>query len=358
MLKNHMLYFTAGPSQVFPSLPKYMEQAVADGILSISHRGQQFMDIYARMENGLRKVLDVPAYYHVFLFSSATEIWERIAQNCIAKESFHLVNGSFSQSFAETVRLSGKKAVEHKVEDFTGVEVNGLEIPDAAELIATIANESSTGVMMPPEDLYALRERYPEKLIVVDAVSAVPTWRVDISRIDGLYFSVQKGFGLPAGLGVLVLSPRMLERGLELEKQGQMVGSYHRWSSLLGKSKVHQTPATPNVLAIYLLGEVCREMIGQMDWLLHNHAEKYRYLAAHVTQHPDLDFAVRDARVRSNTVITLETKWPDVKAKLADLEGKGFVLGTGYGKFADRQIRISNFPATNLADMRYLLQNL
>jgi phosphoserine aminotransferase len=353
-----MIYFTAGPSQIYPSVPRHLQEALEENILSISHRGSRFMEIYAQMENGLRTVLDVPHDYSVFLFSSATEVWERIALNCIAQESFHLVNGSFSAAFAETVRLTGKKAVVHKAEDFTGFEVDRLEVPETAELIAAIANESSTGVMMPAEDLARLRERYPDKLIVVDAVSAVPTWRADISLLDGLYFSVQKGFGLPAGMGALILSPRMLERGLELEKRGQMVGSYHRWSSLMGKSKVHQTPATPNVLGIYLLAQVCGDMIAQMDWLLHNHAEKYRLLTEHVNRHPELEFAVKDARVRSNTVVTLDTQWPDVGLRLSELEENGFVLGSGYGKHAERQIRISNFPATNVSDMRYLLENL
>jgi phosphoserine aminotransferase len=210
--------------------------------------------------------------------------------------------------------------------------------------------------MMPPEDLLKLRQRYPEKLIVVDAVSAVPTWRVDLSQLDGLYFSVQKGFGLPAGLGVLILSPRMLERGLELERKGQFVGTYHRWSRLLEFSLKHQTPATPNVLDIYLLAQVCEDMLPRMGELLRAHTEKFRLLSEFVAQHPALDFAVKDSRVRSNTVLVVEANYPDVKAKLKEIASKGFEVGSGYGKYADRQMRISNFPGTSVGDLRGLLQ--
>ncbi len=352
------VYFTAGPSQIYPTVPQHLQNAVRDGIISISHRGSQFTDIYAKMESGLRAVLEVPEDFHIFLFSSATEIWERMALNCVERESFHLVNGNFSQSFAEIAKRCGKQVGIHQVGDFEGFDMDQVVVPDSAELIAAIANESSTGVMTPPEDLYKLRHRYPDKLLVVDAVSALPTWRVDISQLDGLYFSVQKGFGLPAGLGVLILSPRMLERGLELERKGQFVGTYHRWSKLQETSLKKQTPATPNVLGIYLLAQVCADMAPAMDALLHAHAEKFRLLSDFVAHHPMLDFAVQDARVRSNTVAVVDTKYPDVKAKMKDVERQGFVLGSGYGKFADRQMRISNFPGTSVEDMKALLRVL
>lgn len=353
-----MIYFTAGPSQIYPTVPQHLHNAVEEGIMSMSHRSSRFMDIYGEMESGLRAVLGIPAEYHIFLFSSATEIWERLALNCVERESCHLINGNFSQSFASAAKLCGKTVHEHRVADFEGFEMDRLEVPESAELIAAIGNESSTGVMMPPEDLQILRSRYPEKLIVVDAVSAVPTWRVDVSALDGLYFSVQKGFGLPAGLGVLAASPRLLEKGLELERRGHFVGTYHRWSRLHEFSLKRQTPETPNVLSIYLLAKVCADMSLRLPAILDDHATKYRMITELVERHPGLGFAVKDSRVRSNTVLVLDTDYPDVKAKLKELEGKGYVLGTGYGKMADRQIRVSNFPGTSVSDVEGLLRVL
>lgn len=351
-------YFTAGPSQVYPTVPQHLHRAVEQGIVSISHRGAQFMDIYAQMENGLRAVMGIPGDYHLFLFSSATEIWERIAQNCVEQESFHLVNGNFSQSFATSVKLCGKHVVTHRVGDFEGFPMDEIHVPDTAELIAAIANESSTGVMTPPEDIYSLRKRYPGKLLVIDAVSAVPTWRIDVAQVDGIYFSVQKGFGLPAGLGVLVLSPRMLDRALELERKGQFVGTYHRFSKLMEMSQKHQTPETPNVLAIYLLAQVCADMVAVQDRLMATHEEKYRLLCDFVAQQPQLDFAVKEERVRSNTVVVLDTLYPDASTKLKQLEEKGYMVGSGYGKNADRQVRVANFPGTSVEEMKGLIETM
>lgn len=350
-----MLYFTAGPSQIYPTVPQHLQNAIHENIMSISHRGAKFMEIYAAMERGLREVLAVPADYTVFVFSSATEIWERIAQNCIEKESFHLVNGNFSGSFQNIVTLSGKQALAHVVADGKGFDLDELAVPESSELIAAIANESSTGVMLSPEDLSRLSEKYPNKMIVVDAVSAVPTWEGKFSDLDGLYFSVQKGFGLPAGLGVLILSPRLLARGLELEAKGQMVGSYHRFSSLLEKSKKHQTPATPNVLDIYLLSKVCADMIANMEAIKAAHAAKYQLLCDWIENHPDLDFAVEAERDRSNTVVVAKHNYADGSSKIKELAAKGFEIGAGYGKAAATQFRISNFPATSLADVEAMI---
>ena len=62
-----MIYFTAGPSQTFPTVSQHLQTAAEQGILSISHRGSTFMDIYGEMEQGLRAVLNVPADYRIFL---------------------------------------------------------------------------------------------------------------------------------------------------------------------------------------------------------------------------------------------------------------------------------------------------
>lgn len=350
-----MIHFTAGPSQVYPTLPQYLQEAIQEDVMSISHRGDAFMDIYAHMDKGLRALLNVPEDYQIFVFSSATEIWERISENCIEKESFHLVNGNFSNSFRKIVRLAGKEAKSHEIEEGLGFDIESIDVPASSELIATIANESSTGVMLPAKDLATLRKHYPEKLIVSDAVSIVPTWEGRIEDLDGLYFSVQKGFGLPAGLAVLIMSPRMLARGLELEAKGQMVGTYHRFSALLEKSKKNQTPATPNVLGIYLLGKVCEDMVQKLPAIKQANEEKYSLLCNWIEKHPDLEFAIDNPEHRSNTVVVIKHNYTDGKAKIEALAAKGFAISTGYGKYKGSQFRIANFPATSVEDMKALI---
>ena len=349
------VFFTPGPSQAYPGLADFIAEGMEAQISSISHRSQAFMDLYAETETTLRSLLAVPEDYQLFFFASATEIWERLAQNAIEEHSFHLVCGSFSQRFYKAAQLMGKTAQLQEAPFGAGFDPAQIAVPEQAEMIAVVANETSSGVMMPPEDIYLLRDKHPEKLLVVDCVSAFPAYDLDLSRVDGAYFSVQKGFGLPAGLGVLVLSPKLLQKGLSLEEKGFVTGTYHRFSALLDKAKKKQTPETPNVLAIHLLGKVAGDLAKDLDAVRAASKQKAALLYDFIDGHPDLEIAVADPRLRSETVIVANHSYENPAAKLAELEAKGFVLGTGYGKYKTKQFRFANFPALSVADVQALI---
>jgi phosphoserine aminotransferase len=85
---TNKVYFTPGPSELFPTVPQHMQAAMAHKIGSISHRSQQFKDIYAQAEKGLRTLLQLPDNFEILFVSSANEIWERAIQNTVEKESF------------------------------------------------------------------------------------------------------------------------------------------------------------------------------------------------------------------------------------------------------------------------------
>lgn len=348
-------FFTPGPSQLYPGVKEWIRLALVKNIPSISHRSQAFMDIYAHAETQVRSLLKVPADYHLFFFSSATEIWERLTQNCISESSFHLVNGSFSGRFHDTALRYGKQA--HKLEKSAGEGFDAAEIvvPDEAELIAFAANETSTGVWTPSATVEAIADAHPDKLIAVDGVSALPTWTADLSKIDALYFSVQKGFGLPAGLGVLILSPRMLTKALEMEHTGAQVGSYHRFSALADKAAKQQTPATPNVLNIYLLGQVATAMVAREDDLRVEAELKSDFLYSYFDTHRDLRLFVQRPEHRSKTLVVVEA--PGEAPAIADyLRQNGYAVGLGYGKHKPHHLRIANFPATSVKDVHGLLE--
>src|SRR5690606_37779547 len=96
-------------------------------------------------------------------------------------------------------------------ENGEGFFVDEVEVPVLAELVCLTQNETSTGVSIPEDSIHRLVEKYPDKLFAVDAVSSCPYTRLDYSKLDCVFFSVQKCFGLPAGLGVMVVSERAME---------------------------------------------------------------------------------------------------------------------------------------------------
>ena len=50
------------------------------------------------------------------------------------------------------------------------------------------------------------------RLLAVDAVSSLPYPDFDYTKLDSVFFSVQKGFGLPSGLGVWMANDKCLAK--------------------------------------------------------------------------------------------------------------------------------------------------
>ena len=84
---SNQLFFTPGPSQLYPTIPQHLNNAMRENIGSISHRGKEFQMIFQEMKERLSDVLNIPLDYEIFITSSATEIWERIIQNLISNSS-------------------------------------------------------------------------------------------------------------------------------------------------------------------------------------------------------------------------------------------------------------------------------
>jgi phosphoserine aminotransferase len=167
---KHQVNFTPGPSQLYFTVADHVRHAFKEGVPSLSHRSKKFEEISRETTDGLRELLKVPTNYHIFFTGSATEIWERIFQNLVQENSFHLVNGSFSKRFHEIGLQLNKKAEKIEVSAGQGFEKN-ISVPSNAELIAVTHNETSTGVSLPLDQIHDFKKNNPAKLLAVDAVS-------------------------------------------------------------------------------------------------------------------------------------------------------------------------------------------
>lgn len=338
-----MINFTPGPSELYFTVSDHTRQAFRDGIPSLSHRTKAFESIFSDATQGLRELLGIPSGFHVAFTGSATEVWERSIQNLVAKESFHLVNGAFSKRFLEISRQLGKPATAASVPEGSGFET--VTISSEPELIGITHNETSTGVSVPMSLIKSIRQQKPESLIIVDAVSALPYADIDYSTIDSVFFSVQKGFGLPAGLGVWIFNERCIAKAESLLASGHTIGTYHNLPTLHAFAKKNQTPETPNVLGIYLLSKVIADFLRRGITTLRRETEyKAAVLYGALDRHKDIEPFVQRAEDRSKTVITLSS--PDRITELTTyLIGKGFYPGEGYGAHKQSQLRFANFPA-------------
>lgn len=346
------IFFTVGPAHMYPTVQHHVATFFTKQLGSVSHRSTEFRVLHNHTVEQLRLLMGIPPEFEIYFSGSASELWERIIINCVRKESYHVVQGAFAKRFYEYALEVGKHPTCTKVPNGETILPNQVQVPPQTELIALTYNETSTGVQLQPDVLTACRAQNPQAITAVDIVSCAPISPLDFNTIDIAFFSVQKGFGLPAGLGVWIVHPRCVERALQIQAE-QSIGAHntlpkHHRNFLLG-----ETPSTPNVLGIYLLGKVAEDMntIG-IQTIRHESAQKAEYLYAYFDNHPTCTPFVQNKKARSETVITLRVQNP--AHVLQYLASRGLRCSSGYGDLKDSTIRIANFPAHSFADVQQL----
>ena len=350
------LYFTPGPSALYFTVEDHLRAALRKQIPSISHRGKEFSRIYQETEERLQQLVNLPDDYSLFFTASATEIWERMLQSVVQKRTLHLVNGAFSGRFFHIAKQLGYDAVDWKVSPGEAVIIDPSMENQEPELIAVTHNETSTGVQQPIKDLNVLRKLFPSSLLTVDVVSSFPVVDLPLELIDSAYFSVQKCFGLPAGLGVWLVNQRFIERATQMAPTGRT--SYHGVDSFYSNYQKYQTPATPNVLGIYLLGQVIGDMLDKgLERIRMESKYKSSILYHLMESKEDIKPFVTEKSWRSETVVVGNTG-TSTQSLIHTLGEKGLIVGTGYGAYKTQHIRIANFPTHSKEQVEMLVDQL
>ncbi len=348
------IYFTPGPSQLFYSFSDHFKKAISEDVGSISHRSKQFIRIVEETTSSLKSLLSVPEDYHVFFLNSANEAWDRIIQNLVIKSSHHFANGSFSKKFYDFAILHGMESTIKAAKD--GETFDDLNIPEEAELIGITKNETSVGYSFTENEIKQIRTDNKDKLIALDVVSAVPALPVDFSQVDTAYLSVQKAFGMPAGLGIWIVNEKCIEKSIK-KSESTSLGSYRALPNLKNFGLKHQTPETPNMLYIYVIGKIAQDMLNYGGKRLQNDViYKATLISDLVKKHPSLDHFVESVNHQSNSTIVAKAK--NQGLFLDTLNEKGLVLGKGYGPHKEDHIRIANFPTHSRESVEYLVDIL
>lgn len=344
------LTFYPGPSQLYPQVEQYMQDACRSGILSMNHRSTAFMAMMAQTISDLHAKLNVPMGYEIYFTSSATECWEVISQSLVGKGSLHAFNGAFGQKWFEYARRL-HPALAHPFALNEPLDVETSEHLTDAEILCLTHNETSNGTALSAEILQNTRKAF-SGLIAVDATSSMGGVVLPWESGDVWFASVQKCFGLPPGLGVLVVSPQAIHHA-------KQVGERDHYNSLLflrDNFAKRQTPYTPNTLAIYLLGRVMQQVppIELIDDRIVNRAEDwYDFLYENA-----FDVLVESPLLRSQTVIALKGSEEGMSELREKALAAGIVLGKGYGTWKDTSLRIANFPAIGDEEVSRLMEFL
>ena len=298
-----MYTFNPGPSQVYPQVRRYLQDAFDEGWLSAPHRGERFVQLMRQTIQELKNKLNVPQDYTVFFMSSATECWEVLTQSLTPTKSYHLYSGAFGEKWYEYAKALRPESI--------GVQFGIDEVPDVlnlpgldekTDLVCVTQNETSNATQLRDGVILNLYNRLSSNtLLAVDATSSMAGIQLKYIKADIWYASVQKCFGLPAGLSVMLLSPKAVERLRKVNERSH----YNSLTAQYEKMLNFQTTHTPNVLGIYLLSRSLadRAPIKQVHQHLQDRATK---LYDYFDQATQLTPLITNPETRSTTVIGLQ----------------------------------------------------
>jgi phosphoserine aminotransferase len=348
-----VLFFTPGPSQLYPTVKEHINTALDLDITSISHRSDHYKEIHKATVDGLDELLNLNNQYTVFFGGSATEMMERVLQIRLAKHSVHLVNGAFSKRFYQFARAENLDTTVLSKKDGNGFDMPMDEFPEHADVLCLTHNETSTGVVTPLSFIESVKLKSPKLKIILDVVSSIPVIPFNEAAVDCAFFSVQKGFGLPSGLGVLLMKNTFLREVLSVGDLGYGE-RYHSISSWYKYGCKYQTPETPNVFGIYLLGKIIQDMLAVgIDKIRTDTIHKFNLIKKMVQAHPDLSMFVSLEKFQSPSVSAINVRGGSQRI-VSKLMTKGMQIGFGYGRYKMDQIRIANFAAHSIKDIKTL----
>lgn len=354
--------FNVGPSKITENTKKDIVAATQNGVLEISHRSAQFTEISRRAVEELRVFMNIPDDYHVFFTDSATRAMELAVLGACEGQSFHYVNGNFSTLFYNVAKSLGKKAEKDEVGLGASNDFENVQIPKDADFVALTHNETSTGVVCTPEDVQTVRKKTKNAILAIDITSSVGLYDIDVKLADVLLFSVQKGPGLPAGLGVMVVSPRAIERARDIAKKGGAQTYFTFEKMLENMNETYFTVQTPNVLGIYLLGEKLKRWneCGGIERNMQERDEKWKMFDDFfkTKQEKGWKYFAQDAIRNSRSAICVQAPEDEITQYHKKLAEHGITSGKGYGSLKNSTFRVANFPAVTTDDVRAYIQAL
>jgi phosphoserine aminotransferase len=347
-----MISFYPGPSRVDDAVPQFVKDAHRKGILSMNHRSEEFIAMSKKTVTLLKQKLNIPKNYSIYFTSSATECWEIIAQSLIKSESIHLFNGAFGEKWYEYTKRLLPKAQPHLFKQEDELDAEKLIFKNG-DLICLTQNETSNGTQVNIETIAQIKNQNPDHLIVVDATSSMAGIELDFKAADVWFASVQKCFGLPAGLAIMVCSPKAVERT-------KQIGEKNHYNSLLFIHEMMdkwQTTYTPNVLGIYLLLRIMKKRPA-IEAVEEKTKKRYEEWLEIFKLSKTIRPFIKNPAVRSYTVLTIAGTNEEIAQIKMKCKKKGFLLGEGYGQFKQNTFRIANFPSLKKKEVRSLMKFL
>ena len=312
-------HFSSGPCA---KRPGWNPQNLKDAALGRSHRAKIGKAKLKQAIELTREVLEVPADYKIGIVpasdTGAVEmaLWSLLGARPVTTIAWE----SFGEGWVSDI------IKELKLKDVTQLHAPYGEIPDLAKVnsdtdIVFTWNGTTSGVRVPNADWIKADRK---GLTICDATSAAFAQPLDWPKLDVITFSWQKALGGEAAHGMLVLSPRAVER-LETSKPAWPLPKIFRMTKG-GKLNAGifegETINTPSMLCVedYLDALNWGKSIGGLKALMARADANTKVLADWKAKTSWIDFLASDPAIRSNTSVCLKIVDPAITSLTSDLQ--------------------------------------
>ena len=313
--------FSSGPCT---KRPGWSLEKLKDASLGRSHRAVAGKSKLKSAIDMTREILRVPDDYRIGIVpASDTGAMEMAMWSLLGARGVDMVSWeSFGAGWVNDVTK------QLKLDDVKHVDAPYGELPDFGKVdfdrdVVFTWNGTTSGVRVPNAKFIPANR---QGLTICDATSAVFAQDLDFTKLDVTTFSWQKVLGGEGAHGMLILSPRAVER-LEtytppwplpkifrLTKSGKLIEGIFSGATI----------NTPSMLCVedYLDALGWAKSIGGLEGLIARADANTAAVTAYVEDHNWLDFLAVDPQTRSNTSVCLVISDPTIQALAADQQAK------------------------------------
>jgi phosphoserine aminotransferase len=318
-------HFSSGPCA---KRPGWSLQALTDAVLARSHRSKIGKAKLKRAIDLTREILKVPADYRIGIVpasdTGAVEmaLWSLLGPRPVTVLAWE----SFGEGWVTDITK------QLKLKDVKVLKAPYGELPDLSKVdwssdVVFTWNGTTSGVRVPDGAWIAAGR---QGLSICDATSAAFAQPLDFAKLDVVTLSWQKVLGGEAAHGMLMLSPRAVER-LKTYTPPWPLPKIFRLTNggkLIEGIFEGETINTPSMLCVedYLDTLGWAKSIGGLDALMGRADTNTKAIADWVAATSWVDFLAKQPAIRSNTSVCLKIVDPAVAALTADAQS-AFIKG-------------------------------
>jgi phosphoserine aminotransferase len=239
---SRVFNFSAGPAalplevldRIRADIPDW--QGTGMSVMEISHRSKEFIDLAARCESNVRRLLSIPDNYKVLWTQGGATMQMAMAPLNLAGPDDtvdYVQTGSWGKkAFAEASKLCNARLIaDSSDKNFTYIpDESSWDRSDDAAYLHITSNETIAGVefqFMPSGDAP----------VVADMSSSILSRPIDVSQYGVIYAGAQKNIG-PAGITLVIVRDDLLQPARENLPHLMM------WKSYADSDSMTNTPPT------------------------------------------------------------------------------------------------------------------